>query len=426
MIINKRDIKLKNNVMNLFELIIFWYLILQVLFINWFIPKNLTIYISLIIVVYLFCIRYKYNIVVNKKHLIIIYIVFTMILFNLLIHGVRKYTFTSIIKYSFVNVSIVIFFVYIVNEKRQYIEEHLLKYLCIFLNLYFIFNLPIIFKQMSGTYFLMRNYTNNPMYKDHITGLIGSSGTHILTLFWISLVIINLYYCKKNSVLLILTVIELIFMIFISTKNDNTVFIFLLPLIIFQLYLYNILKFNIKRIIQVILICITSTITINCLINTNEDVKKFYNDRVLVKYEQIMKKQENRSSTQMKDEERIALLKYSLAQGNGYKTGMGIGSVTYGDKSMPAHFGMSEISIKVYEGGIIYFSVLILLYGYYYYKIISNGFTKKTSKRITFYLVILNCLLLAMYTQIFRIVELTILLSLICMLLNMNLKKEGL
>ena len=95
------------------------------------------------------------------------------------------------------------------------------------------------------------------------------------------------------------------------------------------------------------------------------------------------------------DEERISLFKFALQYGNGYKLGMGIGSIlNYSDPNLPDHFGMSEISSKTYEGGLIFLISIILLYSYFTHQLL------RQNKKIAI-LVTLNYIILSTYTTIF-------------------------
>ncbi|MBM7869847.1 hypothetical protein JOC70_001317 [Clostridium pascui] len=90
----------------------------------------------------------------------------------------------------------------------------------------------------------MRYVQYNPMYKAHITELIGASGTHELTFYWILLALTNLYKHLKSKriYILILAGMQIIFMFIISIQNDNTAFFVLFPIIIVQYFIKIITK----------------------------------------------------------------------------------------------------------------------------------------------------------------------------------------
>ncbi|MVX64185.1 hypothetical protein GKZ28_10835 [Clostridium chromiireducens] len=250
----------------------------------------------------------------------------------------------------------------------------------------------------------MRYIENNPMYEDHITGLIGASGTHQLTFYWILLVIINLYKQSeiKSKIIPIITGIEVIFMVTISSQNDNTAFFVLFPIIIGQYFLKDILdnKKRAKKIIRFILIAIIIVIGGMYIYKTNDNVNKFVNGKVTTKLEQFGIIKGSNVSVES-DEERIGLYKVALEIGNGYGLGCGIGSIqSYGDPSLPMHFGMSEISLRTYEGGIVYLGILILIFTQFLNRIL---ITKKKLRNIMGFIIIgVNITIMAIYTMIFR------------------------
>lgn len=302
------------------------------------------------------------------------------------------------------NLLIIIYILVLNYENKQGLKNFVIKEMFIIFNIYFLINIPILIKQLNRTFFLMRNIQNNIMYEDHITGLIGASGTHELTFYWILLVLINLYkyYVSGKRTILFLSITEVIFMILISSQNDNTAFFVLFFAIILQ-FIFIIMissKIKLSNVIKllVILLCIFTITTF--LYKNNSTVYDFVNRRVFVKMEQYGIK-ESSSSKGEKDEERVALFKVALEQGNGYGLGKGIGSIkAYGDPSLPEHFGMSEISFRTYEGGIIYLLSLILLFTHFLNRIF---ITKANLKSLMSFIIIgINITFLSIYTTIFK------------------------
>ncbi|WP_434798763.1 hypothetical protein [Terrisporobacter vanillatitrophus] len=422
---------IENSKLNPFELMILLYLLLQPLLLKWAIDKSFIKYIQIILLAY-FILRLVKTKQICKSTIIVNAISIILILINLLKFGIGEYYYFNLIICGFGNIMILVFLGNLIKNKRKNIISQIIKIFYVFSNCYFIINIPIILKQLEKTYFMFRFHEMNPMYEDHITGLIGSSGTHRLTFFWISLIVVNIYmYNKiKKKLLLIYMALQVCFMVFISSQNDNTAFFLIFPIIIIQILVLLVDKINFKLIIKIICsFSIISVITIT-LFNSNEEIKEFFNNRVLEKIYQYTNNADKHNSNIKNKEERIELFEYALEHGDGYKLGKGIGSVTYSDKSMPIHFGMSEISIKTYEGGLIYLIWLILIYAYYSYKIIlyTDNFSDK-KKRIIFVILLLDFILFSTYTQIFSTSEILIFwgitLLIFTMINNEDNKKAG-
>lgn len=417
----------ESNEIKLFELIMLIYFLIQPLIIKWAINKNLIMYIQIIIIFY-----YIVNILklkkIKKATLIITFISLLYLLINVLTNGVQKYLYENFIVYGVGNIIILVFFADFINSKSIEMSEKILKKIITIANLYFFINIPIILLQLNNTYFMMRYHEENTMYSDHITGLIGANGTHKLTFFWVLLIVGNIYnYNKtKNKYLLAYIIAQICFMAVISSYNDNAAFFIIFPIIVSQILLLtknnsiNILKIY-KNIFWGILVIIISI----CIVSSNENLQEFYNARVLTKINQYTNQIFNNDNNIKKEEERISLYKYALENGNGYKIGKGIGSITYGDDRMPRHFGMSEISIKVYEGGLVYIILLIILYTYYSYKVVIDG--KKTNykrKVIVFITLLMDFTLFSTYTQIYRTSELIIFWAMTLCILRMMIRDK--
>lgn len=393
----------KKNNLYFLDKVVLMYFIFQILFLRWFNGKTYFSYISILLLLYLF-IRRKNNLKIKVLDIVFICSYLFIVIINLFNNGVQPLFIRNFYTQGISNL-IVIFYILILScDNNQFLKNFILKDLFIILNCYFILNVSILIKQLDYTYFLMRNIENNPMYEDHITGLIGSSGTHQLTFYWIVLVIINLYrysQTKKKRILL-LTALYVMFMFIISSQNDNTAFFILFPIIIGQYFIKYV--FNKKKIIFNILKASLSILVILFMsmyiyIN-NENINEFVNTRVVEKFEQLGLSNGNNTSSDI-DEERIALYKVALEIGNGYKLGCGIGSIeTYGDPSLPKHFGMSEISLRTYEGGIIYLAMLILIFSYFLNRIFT--LKMKKNKIISFIIISINITFMSIYTMIFR------------------------
>lgn len=400
------------------------YLIFETFLLRWWSVKSYYIYIS-IILVFIILFRKKQNFKINLLDIIISAFYILIVAINLISNGIKPLFIHNFYRYGIANLIVIVYILMLNYENIEGLKRFILKDLFKILNIYFIINIPIIIKQLDGTYFLMRHIENNPMYEDHITGLIGASGTHFLTFYWILLTLVNLYKQSqvKNKLITVLTFMEFIFMIIVSSQNDNTAFFVFFPIIMVQYLIKDILNNRNKttKVFKFILVFLFITITIGYIYETNYHVNKFVNNRVLLKLEQYGIIEGNNIS-KGNDEERIALFKVALEVGNGYGLGRGIGSVqTYGDPSLPSHFGMSDISIKTYEGGLVYLLSLILIFTQYLSRIFIVK--KRLFKVVSFIIVGVNITIMAIYTGIFRQGFFSLSLGLIMVIFNQHYNK---
>lgn len=402
--------KNRSKEINIFDSIILVYCLLQPLILKWSINKELIKYIQVFIAIYYTVKILKFN-KIKKSTLIAIPIITAYILININKNGIQEYFYKNLVVYGIGNITVLVFFANFMGEKHYSLIYKILKKFTFIINLYFVLNIPIILLQLNNTYFMMRYHEGNKMYEDHITGLIGASGTHRLTFFWITLIIANIYYYnkRKSKKLLMYIIVQVCFMAIISSYSDNTAFFIIFPIILIQVLVLTMKRLNIISILKNMLYpALIILIAMPILLN-NEQLKNFYETRVLEKIYQYTNQVDKYNSDIKEDEERIELYKYALEYGEGYNLGKGIGSVAYGDYRMPAHFGMSEISIKTYEGGVIYLILLILLFTYYSYKIILlNNDISYSRRLIIFIVIVIDFVLFSIYTQIFRSSEIII------------------
>ncbi|WP_196001871.1 hypothetical protein [Clostridium sp. 1001271B_151109_B4] len=400
------------------------YFLFQILFLRWMTGVSYFSYMGIIIIIFVL-VRKKRKFRLTLLDILISYIYIFIVGLNIFFNGTHELLFNNLYSEGIVNLIAIIYILVLRYENPKGLKNYILNEVFYILNIYFIVNIPIIIKQLEGTYFFMRLTQFNPMYEDHITGLIGASGTHELTFYWIILVLINFYKFSQNrkKMIIVITTLYIIFMFIISSQNDNTAFFIIFPLIMVQYCLKFVLdkKYIIKNLIKslfIILIIIGVSVFIY---NSNEDVNIFVNTRVLSKLEQFGIKDRN-VTNQGSDEERIALFKVALEKGDGYKIGKGIGSIqTYGEPTLPKHFGMSEISLRTYEGGLVYLIILILIFSHFLYRIYRPI---NKDKLIVYIAITLDITFFAIYTLIFRQVFFSFALALIVFIFSLNYKEE--
>lgn len=412
--------------LNFFEILFIVYSLFQVCLLKWLWDKSFYQY-----VFDFYCIYFIIVGVLSKKirEYRLINIGFVLVLLNLIViwlnvneNGATS-NFLNNIGIVFGNLFIIIFIGFIIKNKREELEKLIVKYLSVILNIYFFINVPIIIIQIFSKGFMMRTTGATLMYVDQITGLIGANGTHRMTFYWLALTLINIYVYQKYKKKLMLFMIfsQIIFMLIISSYCDNTAFYYFFPLIILEFFVKELLKINIKRFLKFLSIAIVIIIFGIYLYNNNNQFNEFYNSRIMEKYEQFTGQNDKQG-----DEQRISLFKYALDYGNGYKLGSGIGNATYGDSKLPPQFGMSEISIITYQGGLIYLISIILLYSYYSYKLINPSNKSKLTRLIFYIMLIINYAIMAIYTQIFSTFEIIFILAIILSIFNFKYSRKDL
>lgn len=388
---------------------ILYYFIFQIFFLRWYNGNSYISYISLLLMLRVIIIIIN-NVKIKPLDVFWCASYLLIVCINILVNGKQRLLRSNGFAQGIANLSVIIF-IFILSERyRDGLKNFALRDIFTIFNIYFLFNVPIIYKQLDYTYFLMRGIGNNPMYEDHITGLIGQSGTHQLTFYWILLTIINLYKyaTSKKKYILVIIISEIVFMIMVSSRNDNTAFFLIFPIIVGQYLALNLFKKEknilklVKNIFKALIIGCFVFVGVKYLYTVNEDVNEFVNNRVLEKLEQFsIVNKGNRQTDTSEDEERIYLFKVALEDGKGYKMGHGIGSIeSYGDISMPVHFGMSEISLRVYEGGIIYLAILILIFSHFLNRIVASS--NKFGFFANFAIICGNITFMTIYTTIFR------------------------
>lgn len=355
----------------------------------------LTIIYPFILVFLLFKIDFKS---IKRLNLFITLFYILFVISNVLYHGFFKNTLKSLI---FVNRSfaLYLFVFYIVNQNIKLTEKIIYKYLYWILNSYFFINLPIVLIEIIKPIYIPSEFVlSNPITADHMTGLIGINGTHILTFYWLALIFINIlvYNNKKNKKLLIVTIFEIALMFFISAFSDNTAFYIFFPIFIFEFIFIDLIKIEWKKLVKITIITLAIISIIFSVAIQNQRFRSFFTSRVVLKLNQYINPFNNKSG-----DERLELFRYALDNGNGRTFGKGIGSIElYGDERLPDHFGMNEISIRTYEGGVIYLILLLIITTLIIKDIICLKCNDKKSI-LVYTIIIFNLSLLAIYTEIF-------------------------
>jgi hypothetical protein len=254
--------------------------------------------------------------------------------------------------------------------------------------------------------FIIINQINNEYHFDDITGLMGNGSTHAMMLFWVALICLNLYnvlYYRKSIKMYVFILIQIITMLIISSHNDNTAFYFYTP------YIIIIAFFKIKSIKSLILKPVKSLLKVKNLILIaiivgilfvvilkNSDVKHFINYKVASKVYHM----KNITNKEVENEERIDMILYSFKNTKNNLLGNGLGirydilgltGKEFGCK--PVHINISDVSAFIYEGGVLFTIIILLLYSLFIKKYFTSGGS------IIF--IVFNVLLFSIYAKLF-------------------------
>ncbi len=278
-------------------------------------------------------------------------------------------------------VSLTIFVMY--KDNKFNFDKYLRKLFGI-INLFWLLNLYILSKQITGSGFMMKSWwiQSNEYYQDLCSGLFGFNGTHELAFFSSFVMIYNLYiaFTNKNKfkkiVICIFIILTEIMMCFYSIFNDNKVVFILIPFFSLSFYyFYNIwTNKNIIGFIKVIMaLFIGSIILMNI-----PPLSDFFNKQVIGKLIGILDYNNNAAYG---GNERLAIANYALSNGFGWILGIGIGNIGWVSTEVQefAHYGLSSIGSFIYQGGLIYYLMHCIFYFIIFVELVfpRYGFTYK-------------------------------------------------
>lgn len=400
----------------------------SLLFLHWYNNKEIVTYIN-IIVAPLLLILHVNNSKIRRNDLLVIFITILYIIINLMFTNEHKYFETYIIKQTiipFISVLITIN----MSKDNEKLKENIIKPSFIIFNIYYIINTLIILKQIQNPSFMLRNYTTNNFYLDHIDGLLGANGTHKLAFFQLFCLYLNILFFKnKNKYIRKFSKIMFIFVLisscYVSVYNDNRMYFFLI--LIFLLPLIKVFKnkkiknkktyINYEKFMQIliaIIFVLTVTFTLDRLNNKFHTVIKeeIYEKYIIRTYKQLTGS--INKNTKEKKEERIELFKFSLEEGK--IIGKGIGSILPSQgNEIKKHLGLNDINIRLYSGGILFALIMIVLYTHFLLKLYNN-------KKIIFKLYLfITVLISAIYFQPFTYPSQTMIYCMVYLLMSRTL-----
>lgn len=397
----------KINIKNILLCAVMYLSLGGILFLYWATGKSFLIFFIPAITSIIILVDYK-NTRINKMTPILFLLITIVITINSFIPTPRNYIIDALIKGTIMPFFVGLYFL----KLKEYpnIKKMIFNPLFIILNLYYIVNFFIMQKQILNHGFMVHNRSGNSLYMDMITGLVGENGTHKLTFLFITTLYLNYYYFDdhkkiRRRLAKVFFLFILISSIYISTFNGNRMYYFILlfsmtPILYITKKNSRIDKQKILKNSLKIIILITIVFSIY---KNNYKVRDFINSNIIDTYINgtFSRFNESKVNDGNKGEERVELLKYAIKNTN-LMFGKGIGSIHMTrDPSVPTHFGINDIIIRIYTGG-IFFAILTLMIHINFY---ISLFDKK-DKFMTVFIIIMT-MLCAFYTQSYSQIDKT-------------------
>lgn len=356
------------------------YYFIEVFFLHWLCLDDSIKFCSIIIILGIIVIKLKKNIKIHGKYIIMFGIFILYVAINILVSQENNIIIPRIIYYMITPISIYSFFIFFSKEKNI-MEKYGQNIIPKFLNIYFLINIPILILQCKGDGFLMLQLNSsyfNQFYPDHISGLLGLDGTHKLAILTIAVLYANIYMAlkTKKKIYYFYLIIDCVFSLVISTYNDNKAFFIILPLMLLPVIFKGMEK-KIFKIAFAILICLLVFIV---LCSTSDTIQTLLSEKIFYLFD-------GNSTRNLSEQERTYVVKYALEEGNGYLLGNGIGC-KYPKLEPKAHFGINDMSVLIYEGGLIYYLIWCIVLTNIIYDTIFEGKKLLKMKLLIFFYVV--------------------------------------
>ncbi len=312
---------------------------------------------------------------------------------------------------GWLKVLLVLLGIIILDSNSKYDFRSVLKsYFCL-LNFFWLANLIIVTIQCSGNGFMIKQewLVSNWYYPDHCSGLFGASGTHKLSLFAVFMLIYNLDFTKemplsnRRKCMYIYIFVTNMWMLYISTLNDNKTLFALIPVYLLLYYIIHatnetIIK-NLSRFAKLLPIGILLVIAVIIILKTVPALVSYIQDHIIESALRLatLGKMGNAGSI-----ERITIAVDAIKDGYGLILGKGLGAaaVAWLSENYLGHryFGMSSIGTMTTLGGIWFYLSICLFYTHFFYR-----FIKMQKKSFARWLICLLLLMgLTVYTAVFE------------------------
>ena len=387
---------------NLFDNIILLLLFSQLLILGYF--GKIELLNKIISILIIIKIIPKSNIQKQNKYFLLLIMIIMFFLFESYAFGFNL----NIAKSNFLILLYPLFYTYYLydlNCRKPYYLKNIIERNRKTFNIILLINVLFVFFQSTKHILLpTMEYVAIDFDKDVASGLFYYGGTHCLCMFNIFIILLNMSYIKKENrfqkkiLCIIVTILMIALSIWMSSLNDNKVFLIFLPLFIFARMLFKLSEKRRNRIILFFrkhLIMIVSIIVIVIIVYYNISSFKIILDEYLFKTIDVIMNTTNNSIAVNGSNERIGMITYSLTHPETWFLGIGIGKINFYTRGLLGfnHFGISSLGALLILGGLL-FTALIY---YFYIKVIYNSLLAKTSFKK--YLVVLLILFISMYNQ---------------------------
>lgn len=426
----------KMNIKLMASRLVIFIMLLQVVWIRWLTGDYKMHYLAILLAAYVF---YEWFLkkAFTKADLIVYGIYTAVIILNLMLNGVYEDFPSYFFKFTLANLFIIEYIFLAFSNFYEDMKQMVLKVFYPAFNLIFFINCVIMTGQFLIRGFCMPatdEYLSNPLYVDHITGFFGASGTHRMSFFWILLILVNLFKIltvqkERQKRIGILLLLEILLMLGFSVINDNVAFYYFLPILAVQVLLafrremvIEMHKIGKKRLLMIgigILVLINVVYILYLLVPS---FNEFLNVRVIRKIYLIMGINPDPNSTVPVTEERLFQAYEMIVKGKGYAFGSGIGEpwIVYPSK-LPVNYPISDMPLRILEGGILYYFIIIGLFTYAYGKLF---FVKRKWSVLQTVFIYFDLFLLSAYTFVFRVQEIVICMVFIMFIFGMICKNR--
>lgn len=265
---------------------------------------------------------------------------------------------------------------------REMVRSFFNNNFCIF-NIYFLINVIVLILQVRIPDF-MAGHANwvNYYRKDLISGLFGYSGTHQLGFFSSFIILYNLYYakyvCKKKYRVVMNAYIAflLLFVVIMSSLNDNK-----MQYVMLALFLYEYVEINISdgksesrrvaRRLKLFFVIIAVLVTFIVSYFRVDFIRNIFDSSILKIMKKMMEILNSKDSLITGGAERIYMIRFAFTKFNGLTTGYGFGTYWWQTPTVLgfSQFGQADLGTFLCLAGLV-FTVPCMGFYYLLYKCI--------------------------------------------------------
>ncbi|MGI8385431.1 hypothetical protein [Robertmurraya sp. P23] len=405
---------------------VFFLRYVKLMFVLWYIPELIVLGYVCYQLVYKKRFLTRFN---NLDRYIKIWAIFSLgflsfiIGLNIYKFGIGVVFFENILM-TFMPSIMLVYFIYLATLYSYEILYEVGEKILRFLNIYFWINTPIIILQFFTGTFMMKRFLSWGNYDfDHMTGLIGPFGTGILNVFWVVLLIGNLffYFMTKRKSWLASFIIQIPVMFVLSYFNENksiipTVILFLFIFIGFSILIRG---FTMKVALRFGLIISIGLIGCIILYFTVGSFNELVDKMALLAYQLYYGIADPHN-------ERAYLNYLAFNNYDARHLGAGINTVEFNNQDIHPNLGINSMSLLLIHGGKWYLLAVINFYTTLAVLAVKKNFDRNTV--IVYFVFLIIFSFLTIITQPFRehyIVAILAFLSLFVFLFYKHQMKEN-